>query len=220
MWIELAKNGGLVLGLAISIYTIYSFVETRILRRRQQYALLKNVYEEFSYFLVLASALANRANQTEKVYEQYLDGSYPAPAADKDKLPEDAETLAHWLVKRANHLISYPMPLDIEKLGAILNRRQTEALFHLMAARRVYIQVLATRAMDLDALPRRPGVLARFVGVAYLNVSDLNEKLKAFAKALGLSTPELSGDSPHAAAPNPAVQRTPQSGAADLGRSA
>ncbi len=197
MWIELAKSGGLVLGLAISIYTMYSFVETRILRKRQQYALLKNVYAEFSYFLVLASALANRAKQAEKLYEKYLVGSYPAPAADEDKLPEDAESIAGWLVKRANHIISYPMPIDIEKLGAILNRSQTEALFHLMSTRRKYIQVLATRTMDLDAFPRRPGVLARFVAVA--NVPDPNEKLKAFAKALGLSTPELGGGSPPAA---------------------
>ena len=171
-----------------------SFVETRILRRRQQYALFKNVYEEFSYFVGLASALAGRANQAKKVYEQYFGDSYPDPAADTDKLPEDAETLARWLVKRADHVISYPLPLDIEKLGGILSRRQTDALFQLIAARRVYIRVLATRAMDLDAFPRRPGVLARFVGVAYLNVSGLNEKLNAFAKALGLSTPELAGD--------------------------
>jgi len=194
MLIELGNNGGLVLGLAISIYTIYSFVETRILRRRQQYALLKNVYEEFSYFLALASGLSGRANQAKKVYEQYFDDSYPDPSADTDKLPEGAETLARWLVERANHVISYPLPLDIERLSAILSRRQTDALFNLIAARRVYIRVLATRAMDLDAFPRRPGVFARFVGVAYLNVSDVNEKLMAFAKALGLSTPELAGD--------------------------
>lgn len=65
-------------------------------------------------------------------------------------------------------------------------------MFELMAARRVYIQVLAARAMDLDAFPRRPGVLVRFVGVAHLNVSDVNEKLQAFAETLGLSTPELT----------------------------
>ena len=195
MWSELIKNGSLVLGLAISIYTIYSFVEVRVLRRRQQYALLKNVYEEFSYFLVLASALDSRANQAKKQYEQYLNGSYPAPAADKDELPEDAETLGRWLVKRANHLISYPITIDVEKIGAILNRRQADTLFELMAARREYVQVLNTRATDLDAFPRRPGVLARFVGVAHLNVSPLNEKLKAFAEALGLSAPELPGAS-------------------------
>lgn len=215
MWSELIKNGGLVLGLAISIYTIYSFVETRVLRRRQQYALLKNVHEEFSYFLVLASALANRANQAEKLYEQYLDGSFPDPAADRDELPEDAETIGRWLVKRASHLISYPITIDIEKLGAILNRRQTDTLFELMAVRRVYIQVLTTRAMDLETFPRRPGILARFVGVAHLNVSALNEKLKAFAKALGLSTLELTGDLPHPAAPNLQVQRTPRGSAAN-----
>lgn len=120
MWIELAKNGGLVLGLAISIYTVYSFIETRVLRRRQQYALLKNVYEEFSYFVVLASSLANRADQVKKVCEHYLDGSYLDPAAERDELPEDAETPGQWLVKRANHLISLPNAHRYRKARRVL----------------------------------------------------------------------------------------------------
>ena len=183
---------------------MYTFVETRLLRRRQQYALLKNVYEEFSYFCGLASSLANRATQAEKLYEQHFKVPYPAPAADQDALPEDAERVGRWLVKRANHLTSYPLPMEIEKLGAVLNRRQADALFALIAARRVYVQVLTTRAMDLDAFPRRPGVFARFVGVAHLNVFSLNENLKAFANALSLSTPDLAGDSPGATPPNQA----------------
>jgi hypothetical protein len=212
-WIELAKNGGLVLGLAISIYTVYSFVEVRVLRRRQRYALLKNVYEEFSYFLSLASSLANRANQAEKLYVQHLTGSYPPPAADQDALPEDAERVSRWLVKRANHLTSYPLPMEIDKLGAVLNRRQADALFALIAARRVYVQVLAARGMDLDTFPRKPGVFARFVGVADLNVSDLNDKLKTFAKTLGLSTPELNSNQSRQRPPNRALQGTRDEGA-------
>lgn len=120
---ELARNGGLVLGLAISLYTIYSFVEAQVLRRRQQHAMLKNVYEEFSYFLVLASSLAKRADQVRKQYQPYLGGPYAAPAADKDELPEDAEPLGRWLVRRADYLTSYPITIDVEKLGAKLNQR-------------------------------------------------------------------------------------------------
>ena len=191
MWLELAGNGGLILGLAISIYTIYSFVEARILRRRQQFALLRNVYEELSYFHALASALAKRAEQTGEIFKQDLAGSYPSPAADEDRLPESAEALASWLVRRANHLIGYSIHVDVERLGAVLDRRQAEALFRLIAARRVYVQVLATRAMDLEAFPRRPGVLARFIGVVNVNVHDLNERLEDFAGALGLTTPAL-----------------------------
>jgi len=195
-WIDLAKNGGVVLGLAISIYTVYSLVEARILRRRQQYALLKNVYEEFAYFLALAAAMAKRASQAEELYAKHFTGVYPAPPADQDTLPEDAERVGRWLVKRAHHLTSYEVPMEIEKLGAILNRRQADALFELLAARRVYVQVLATRAMDLDAFPRRPGVFARFTAVAHLNVPDLNARLQALARALRVSTPALTADSP------------------------
>jgi hypothetical protein len=141
---------------------------------------------------VLTTSLTRRANQVKEQYAPHLDGPHPAPAACKDKLPDDAERLSRSLVKCAGHLTSYPISIDVEKLGANLNHSQIEALFELMAARRVYVPVLATRAIDLDAFPRRAGVLARFVRVARLNVSDVNDKLQAFAKTLGLSTPELA----------------------------
>jgi hypothetical protein len=191
--VDLAKNGGLVLGLAISLYTVYSYVEMRIRRRRAQYALLKNMYDEFSYFIGLASALAKRAGQAHDLYVQYRSStSYPSPAADEDLLPDDAEVVCRWLVRRAYHLTGYPLPVDMEKLGILLNRRQADALFALLTARRGYVQVLATRAMDLEAFPRRPGVFFRFVGVTALNNQDLNDKLQAFAKTLGMSTPGLA----------------------------
>jgi hypothetical protein len=192
MWSELLSNGELVLGLAISVYTVYTYVESRVLRRRQQYGLLKNLHAELSYFLSLASSLGQRAGQAKALYEDYLSGSYPGPAADDDALPEEAEAVGRWLVERANHLIDYPVPIDVEKLGGVLNRRQADALFELLATRRVYLQVLATRAMDLEAFPRRPGVLARFAGVAHLNVGALETKLDLFAQALGLPAPKLA----------------------------
>ncbi|GEM_PF-1811176 len=191
MWKELADNSGVVLGLAISLYTLYAVVEGRILRGRERYALLRNVHEEFNYFLALSSALANRAGQARTLFAAHLTGSYPPPAADHDSLPVEAAALGQWLVSRANHLIQYSLPLDVEKLGSALNRPQAEALFDLLASRRRYVQVLATRTLDLQAFPRRPGVLARFVGVAHINVDDFKQKLNAFAKSLGLAAPEL-----------------------------
>ncbi len=84
-------------------------------------------------------------------------------------------------------------------MGAILDHRQADALFDLLAAQRIYVQVLRTRTVDLEAFPRRPGVLKRFVGVAMLNTEPMAEKLAAFAASLGIPTPAQkagSGETP------------------------
>src|SRR5438067_1660574 len=115
--LELIKNGGIVVGVVISVYTAYMAIDGYLRRRRQQYALLKYLHSEFSYFLVLASSLANRAKQAKQLYPQHLTGDYPNPAKDQDSLPQDAEIVSRWLVKRANHMIEYDLPIDVEKLG-------------------------------------------------------------------------------------------------------
>ena len=50
------------------------------------------------------------------------------------------------------------------------------------------VRVLRTRAVDLEAFPRRPGVLKRFIGVAVLNTEPMAEKLAALATSLGIPT--------------------------------
>ena len=188
--IKWLNSGGVVLGLAISVYTIYSFVDARITQNRQQYALLKQIDHESKYFITLAQALKGRAQQVEKLYADSLkQPSFPEPAQDKDSLPEDAERVSRWLAARANHLAEYRIPIEIDKVGAILDRKQADALFDLLAAQRIYVQVLRTRTVDLEAFPRRPGVLKRFVGVAVLNTEPMAEKLATFAASLGIPTP-------------------------------
>lgn len=180
-------HGGVVLGIAISLYTIYSYVDARITHQRQQYALLRQIDSEFEYFIGMADSLANRAQQVERHYaDQLARNSFPDPVRDGDSLPADAEITAKWLTARARLLSENHIPLDIEKVGAILNREQADALFDLLQARRVYLEVLSSRATDLEAFPRRPGVLKRFVGVAVLNVASMREKKQAFAASLGL----------------------------------
>jgi hypothetical protein len=59
-----------------------------------------SIYMIYSF---VKTGILNRADQAEKEYKQYLAG----PAADKDMLPQDAEMLARWLVKRADHLTNF-----------------------------------------------------------------------------------------------------------------
>ena len=51
MWQSLAENSALLLGLAISVYTVCTFIETRINQHRQRYALLRSLRLQAEYFI-------------------------------------------------------------------------------------------------------------------------------------------------------------------------
>jgi hypothetical protein len=183
----LGSHSALILGLVISAYTVYSFAETRVIQRRQRYALLRNVRLQSEYFLTLAHSLSSRSDQVVQLYAKSVAGeSFPSPAAEANSLSEEAEPAVRWLVSRAEQILAYQINVDIEKMGSFLDKSQIEALLAFMTARRTYTEVLATRLLDLKAFPRKKGVLVRFAGVTALNIRDVNQELDAFGKSLGL----------------------------------
>lgn len=183
--------GAAVLGAAVLIHALTAFAEARTTLRRQRYVLLRQVTNDLEYFIALALALATRARQVELKYAAQLAGpGYPDPAGDDDSLPESARETSAWLVARAHQLAAHEVARDLDRVAGTLDRVQADALFAVLEARRVYLEVLTTRAMDLAAFPRRPGVLKRFVGVAELNVGRIRELLEEFAVSLELPPPD------------------------------
>jgi hypothetical protein len=158
-WGLLAENGGAVLGIALSLYTVFSTVDGHLRRRRERHALLRQLREEVSYFVLLARHLAKRSEQVVAFYKIPL-VAHPEPAADEDSLPSTAAEHVKWLVSRARHLTEYPLAIDVKELASMLNTRQIDRLLDVKKAQRIYLQVLATRMLDLEAFPRRPGVVA------------------------------------------------------------
>ena len=193
MWRTLAENSALILGLAISLYTVYSFIEGWLTRRRQRYALIRNLQEEYSWFTTLASSMNNRAKQVMERHVKIAEGeAWPSPSAEEDDLPDNIVQDVKWLIDRAEHIISYKLPVDVEKLGAILTKRQVEALMQVINAHRVYKEVLATRTIDLEMFPRRKGVLVRFQAVA-AGFEEIKKHLPMFAASLGFQLAHPTG---------------------------
>jgi hypothetical protein len=191
MWDTLSKNSALILSLAISLYTIYSYIEARIRSQRQRYALLRSLQAQSAYFVSLARALSERAEQVVKLYAEPVRGeAFPTPAAEKDSLPEEAEEVTRWLVSRAEHLLSYEISADIEKLGGILSKEQIDTLLSFIEAHRSYTQILATRTFDLKMFPTKKGVLRRFEGVVTINIEEVNKRLNDFRQSLGIAETE------------------------------
>lgn len=184
------NSGAVVLGIAISLYTLYSFVDVRITRNRQRYALLQQVNAELDHFIGLALGLSGRAQQAIDLYAQYFkSGAFPDPAREADGLPNEAEATSRWLATRAKQIVGHEMPLDINQIAAILNRQQADALFALLKERRTYLRALSTRASDLEAFPLRAGVFKRFAVVAIVNVDPMRTGLSEFARSLAQTLP-------------------------------
>ena len=187
MWERAATLAALFLGLAISAHTIYAIIESRLVHERQKYALVRNLQLEVEYLTTLAGSLSNRAEQVIDAYAPRVAGEgFPPPATEQDTLPPEAAKEVGWLVKRAQHLIAFDVPIDVDRLGNFLNRTEIEAIIGLAQAIRTYKQVLETRTIDLEIFPRRKGVLHRFAGVAKLNIGMISDTLGQAQKTLGI----------------------------------
>ena len=188
MWTTLAQNAALVLGLAISIFTIYTAVQKQVEQRRGRYAMMGRLRADAAYFISLAVALSSRAEQVKELYAPNPPVGFPSPAAERDSLPEGSQEAVQWLVARAEHLLAYSLPIDIEKAGSMLTRRQIDALLQFLTSFRRDMEILATRTFDLKMFPRKMGVLYRFAAVAW-QVGGLKSLLDDFEASLELKPP-------------------------------
>jgi hypothetical protein len=185
MWKAIGESSALILGLAISLHTLYAIVSTDLTHRRQRYALTQSMQLQAEYFATLARSLAKRSEQVIALRSPISQGEgYADPAKEADSLPPEAEADTQWLVDRAEHIVNYPVPIDVEKLGNFLNRRQVDAAIALVRAIDTYKQVLETRMIDLKHYPRKKGVLVRFTGVAILNINSITRRVEELSKAL------------------------------------
>lgn len=169
---SLAENAALVLGLAISVYTIYAAAEAWVQRQRSRRALLEGLRSELARLLQLTAIVAVKADQlSARMLQQ---GPSTADAIDLAALRA-----------RVDHLVQRGHRWDLEHLGPILNRRQLGAFLQLTDALDLYRTRLTLRTAEYDAAPDRDGALARFLSSAGLvDDVDLRDRLAAFEKSL------------------------------------
>lgn len=195
MFETILKNVALLLGLAISAHTIWSVVELRVTRRRQRHALLRALALKYEWFAVMAGSLNGRANKVVAKHAPADAGeTWPNPADEKDTLSDEAVEDVKWLVERAEHLLDYELPLDLEKLGGMLTKGQVDALLEFVRSQQQYLEVLRTRTIDLRMFPRKKGVLHRFTLLtAGPNLKNMGDRLNAFQRALGVDSATQAG---------------------------
>lgn len=174
MWKAALENSALVLGLAISLYTVYSVVAGIVAQRRERRALLGHLKIRFEYFITLAESFAERA---QKVFEKH---HVDIPSAAYVKLPDAAKEDVAVLLLRASHLIEFEISWDSEKIGAILNEQQIAHFLQVMKQLQVFREVFTVRANELKLQPDNAAALSRLSTVAGWNLATLKEQYQGF----------------------------------------
>jgi hypothetical protein len=169
----LASNAALVLGLAISLYTIFSAAESWLTRQRGRRALLEGFRAELARLLQLTAIVAAKADGIgERMRNEGLSAA-------------DVRTDLAALRARVEHLTSRGHRWDPATLGPLLNRRQLAAYLRLVDGLDLYRTRLTLRTAEYEAAPDRDGTLTRFLASAGLvDDVEMRNRLADFERAL------------------------------------
>jgi hypothetical protein len=106
----LLEYAALVLGLAISLYTVYSAIDNLLIRRRQKMAVVRTLRTKLKYLFTLADSFAALVNKTR---EKHIKGD----VRDRDPMPEGAQDDVELLLLRGAHLLDFDVEWESESLG-------------------------------------------------------------------------------------------------------
>jgi len=153
MWTNLLENSALLLGLAISAYTLYSAVDGIIIRRRQRLAAMRGLRTKLKYLFTLANSFAQLVGTT---VEKHIKGD----VRDKDPFPEDARDDVNLLLLRGLHLLEFKIEWESESLGRALTEAQLEAFLNFVEKYQLYREVLTVRINHIKNFPNLAKPLA------------------------------------------------------------
>ncbi len=173
MWAILLENAALILGLVISIYTIYSAADSYFLRRRQRLAIIRSLRIKLRYLFILAGSFAALvSNAKDKHVVEFQ--------SQQELLPDEAADDVERVLLRASHLLSFDIDWDAEKIASALSKDQIENFLAFIEKYQTYKEVLTVRTSQLEKFPTMAGPLLRLSAVASVNLEDMKNTHEAF----------------------------------------
>lgn len=173
MWANLLENSALLLGFAISLYTIYSAVDGILIRRRQRLATVRGLRTKLKYLFTLAESFAQLVGTTHK---KHIKGD----VRDKDPLPEEARDDVDFLLLRASHLLEFNIEWESESIGSALTEAQLEAFLGFVEKYQLYREVLTVRINHIKNFPHLAKPLAILLMPATLNLEAMKKTYNKF----------------------------------------
>lgn len=169
----LFENAALLLGLAISLYTVYSAVDSYLIRRRRRMVTRLGLLTRLKYLFTLAGVFSKMADKTTRKYTE-------GRVRDKDKLPEDAHDDVELLLLHGSHLIDFDVNWDLEKLGDALTTEQLGAFLEFMKIHLAFREVLTVRVRHVENFPDLAKPLAFLNTATAMNLEKMHQKYDEF----------------------------------------
>jgi hypothetical protein len=186
LWKDALDHAAIILGIAISAYTIYSIIHSHIERTREFRLVLEEFRLEFEVLLQLISILSVKAENFQKLH-------FERPAqGDQLRLSMEAKAYLKLIEARAQQILTLTPKLDLPRSGIRLSKKQLDLLIAFLESFRLYRTRLELRLQEYQATPDSHDVLARFISSAELD-ENTSDKFMAFKKSLA-HKPSHSGE--------------------------
>ena len=178
-WKDILDNAALVLGLGISINTVYEIVRSQVVKSRQFRMLIEELKLAFGIHLELIKIVSSKANE-------FIDEDMPKPM--QQNLPvlskKTKDALAD-IINRTQNILDASPEVNLSNWAGLLRKNQLAKLMDFLEAYRLYRIRLELRLEGYKSTPDRADVLGRFLASAAMQ-EGLDEKFEIFKKSLGV----------------------------------
>lgn len=169
-------NSALLLGIVISIYTIFTIISKEIKASRARRAMVEDFQVKFDDYIVLITILSKRSKAFLK---EYLYSNAPK----KDINDNAREDELQGILTRAKNIKGEKKEVDFEKWGEHLNKQQLMKLSSFAKALSLYKTRMVLRLEEYLDAPQRYMVLNRFLECSDWD-EDVKNKLEAFLQSV------------------------------------
>jgi len=178
-WKDILDNAALVLGLGISINTVYEIVRSQVVKSRQFRMLIEELKLAFGIHLELIKIVSSKANE-------FIDEDMPKPM--QQNLPvlskKTKDALAD-IINRTQNILDASPEVNLSNWAGLLRKNQLAKLMDFLEAYRLYRIRLELRLEGYKSTPDRADVLGRFLASAAMQ-EGLDEKFEIFKRSLGV----------------------------------
>jgi hypothetical protein len=185
-WKDTLDSAAIILGLGISINTIYEIVKSQTVKRRQFRMLIEELRLAFGIHLELIRIISGKA-------ESFLNEDMPKPLQQNlplfSKGSKDALAI---IISRTVQILSSSPEVDLSNWAGLLKKSQLAKLMDFLEAYQLYRVRLELRLEEHKAASDRADMLGRFLSSAILH-EGLSGKFLAFEKSLGVKQEKEQG---------------------------
>jgi hypothetical protein len=178
-WKDVLDSAALVLGLGISINTIYEIVKSQVVKSRQFRMLIEELNLAFGIHLELIKIVSSKANK-------FIDEDMPKPMQQNlPALSKKAKDALADIISRTENILDSSPEVNLSNWAGLLKKNQLAKLMDFLEAYRLYQVRLELRLEGYKSTPDRADVLGRFLASAAMQ-EGLGEKFETFKKSLGV----------------------------------